>query len=273
MTEAAGREQPVLEARGLVKRYGGLLATDQLDLQLHRGELLALIGPNGAGKTTALGQLCGALRPDSGHIVHNGVDVTRLSLPERARRGIVRSYQISATFLEFTVFENVAVAVQARARHHFRFFGVANRSAELNAQVWPLLAQTGLQDLARVPAADLAHGQRRQLEVAMVLATGPEVLLLDEPMAGMGAAEADAMGSLLEGLRHRYAILLVEHDMDMVFRLADRITVLVDGAVIATGDPASVRANPAVQAAYLDESPAEPADAATTAGSASTQGG
>lgn len=254
MTDS-NRAPTVLEASGLVKRYGGLLATDHLDLRLQHGELHALIGPNGAGKTTALGQLCGALRPDSGRILLDGADVTRLSLPDRARRGIVRSYQISATFLEFTVFENVSVAVQARAAHHFRFFGVANRSADLNARVWPLLEQTGLIDKARVPAADLAHGQRRQLEIAMVLATEPRVLLLDEPMAGMGAAEADALGSLLEALRHRYAILLVEHDMDMVFRLADRITVLVDGASIASGDPITVRNDPAVQAAYLDESP------------------
>lgn len=245
--------EPLLQAVGLEKRYGGLVATRELDLSLHRGEVHALIGPNGAGKTTALGQLSGELRPDGGRILLDGEDVTRLSMPERARRGVARSYQITSVFPDFTVEENVATAVQARARHHFRFFRNAGRDPHLCADALRVMRDTGLAELARRPAADLAHGQRRQLEIAMALATRPRVLLLDEPMAGMGAAEAEAVGDLLERLRPDYAILLVEHDMDMVFRLADRITVLVDGGVIASDTPAVIRADPAVQAAYLEE--------------------
>ncbi len=246
--------EPLLQARGLQKRYGGLVATRDLDLDLYQGEIHAVIGPNGAGKTTALAQLSGEQVPDAGRIVFDGRDVTALSMPHRARLGIARSYQVTAVFLDFSVLENIAVAVQARARHHFHFFASAGRDDTLRKPAEALMREVGLEGLAHRPAADLAHGQRRQLELAMALATEPRVLLLDEPMAGMGAAEADAMGALLERLRSRYAVLLVEHDMDMVFRLADRVTVLVDGAVIASGDPAAIRADAAVQAAYLEES-------------------
>ncbi|MCP1675294.1 branched-chain amino acid transport system ATP-binding protein [Natronocella acetinitrilica] len=246
--------EPLLQARGLQKRYGGLVATRDLDLDLYQGEIHAVIGPNGAGKTTALAQLSGEQVPDAGRIVFDGRDVTALSMPHRARLGIARSYQVTAVFLDFSVLENIAVAVQARARHHFHFFASAGHDDTLRKPAEALMREVGLEGLAHRPAADLAHGQRRQLELAMALATEPRVLLLDEPMAGMGAAEADAMGALLERLRSRYAVLLVEHDMDMVFRLADRVTVLVDGAVIASGDPAAIRADAAVQAAYLEES-------------------
>ncbi len=244
----------ILEAVGLHKRYGGLVATRDLNLALRPGEIHAMIGPNGAGKTTALAQLSGELRSDSGRITLNGRDITRLSMPDRARLGIARSYQITAIFPEFTVAENVAVAVQAQAGHHFHLFRNAGRDRTLTEPAQRVLRESGLAEQANHPAGDLAHGQRRQLELAMALATEPRVLLLDEPMAGMGGAEADAVGTLLERLRSRYAVLLVEHDMDMVFRLADRITVLVDGAVIASGDPGSIRADAAVQAAYLEES-------------------
>lgn len=245
--------EPILQAKQLHKQYGGLLATHNVSLGLYRGEILALIGPNGAGKTTVLGQLSGALKPDSGSVRYVDRDITRLSLPERARRGIARSYQISSTFLEFTVFENVATAVQAGAGLQFRPFSAVNRDKAINAAVWPLLERTDLLAMAGKPAANLAHGQRRQLEIAMVLATRPQVLLLDEPMAGMGSAEADAMGQLIEQLKSDHAILLVEHDMDMVFRLADRIAVLVDGEIIATGTPDAIRRDPRVQSAYLEE--------------------
>ena len=247
------KRPPMLQASGLHKQYGGLLATHNVSLELYRGEILALIGPNGAGKTTVLGQLSGALKPDSGIIRYIDRDITRLAMPERARRGIARSYQISATFLEFTVFENVAIAVQAGERLQFRPFADVRRAKTINTAVWPLLERTGLQAMAGTPAANLAHGQRRQLEIAMVLATRPQVLLLDEPMAGMGAAEAQAMGHLIEQLRPDHAILLVEHDMDMVFRLADRIAVLVDGEIIATGPPDTIRRDARVQAAYLED--------------------
>ncbi|MDN3519502.1 ABC transporter ATP-binding protein [Aquisalimonas lutea] len=246
--------QALLRAEGLHKSYGGLVATRHLDLDLHAGEIHAMIGPNGAGKTTAMGQLSGELAPDAGRIVLDGEDVTRLSMPARARRGIARSYQITAVFEEFTVRQNVAVAVQAMARHHFRMVRPARRDPELNAGAEEALGRVGLLHLADEVAADLAHGQKRQLELAMVLATRPRVLLLDEPMAGMGNAEVDAMTRLLEELRSHYAILLVEHDMDVVFRVADRTTVLVDGAVLASGAPEAIRSDARVQAAYLEES-------------------
>ncbi len=245
--------EPLLRAEGLHRRYGGLVATQRLDLALHRGEIHALIGPNGAGKTTALAQLSGELRPDAGRILIDGEDVTRLAMSARARRGIARSFQVTPVFDEFSVRDNVPLALQARARHHFRFWQPAARDPALTGPADALLETTGLSALAHRPAAVLAHGQRRQLEIAMALATQPRLLLLDEPMAGMGAAEVAAMSTLLERLRAEHAILLVEHDMDVVFRLADRVTVLVDGAVIASGDPEAIRADAAVQAAYLEE--------------------
>ncbi len=248
--------EPLLRVEGLQKRYGRVVATRNLDLTLRRGEIHALIGPNGAGKTTALAQLAGELRPDAGRILLDGVDITARSMPQRARLGIARSFQITAVFEDFSVLDNVALAVQAGARHHFRFFRRAGRDPALLGPAEAMLEETALSDLAQRPAADLAHGQRRQLEIAMVLATGPRVLLLDEPMAGMGAAETSAMTDLLSRLGGRYAVLLVEHDMDVVFRLADRETVLVDGAALASGSHAVIRADAAAQAAYLEEAPA-----------------
>ncbi|PWG61056.1 ABC transporter ATP-binding protein [Sediminicurvatus halobius] len=243
----------LLEARDLQKRFGGLLATDHLSLALRRGEIHALIGPNGAGKTTALAQLSGELAPDAGRIHHRGEDITALDMPGRARRGIARSFQITAVFEGLSALENVALAVQARAGHHFRLLRRAARDETRMAPARELLERVGLAGAAATPAATLAHGQRRQLEIAMALALRPEVLLLDEPMAGMGQAEGEALASLLESLRDEHAILLVEHDVHLVFRLADRVSVLVAGAVLASGPPAEVRADPAVQQAYLAE--------------------
>ncbi|WP_018718798.1 ABC transporter ATP-binding protein [Arhodomonas aquaeolei] len=254
MTEAQAAAVPTFEARALYKRFGGLQATDGLSLALERGRVHALIGPNGAGKTTALAQLSGELRPDEGSIHLDGRDVTALDMPARARLGIARSFQITAVFESFTVRENVALAVQSRARHHFHFFGNAARDRRLTDTADAALEQVGLADAGGHRVAALAHGQKRQLEIAMALATEPQVLLLDEPMAGMGAAESEVVASLLERLRARYAVLLIEHDMDVVFRLADTLSVLVGGRLIASGPPGEVRDDPDVQAAYLQES-------------------
>ncbi|WP_440997222.1 ABC transporter ATP-binding protein [Arhodomonas sp. SL1] len=249
----AEREAPIFEARDLQKRFGGLQATDNLSLALEQGRVHALIGPNGAGKTTALAQLSGELVPDGGRIRFRGRDITRLDMPGRARLGIARSFQITAIFEAFSVRDNVALAVQARARHHFRMFGRARRDRSLVEPAEAALEQVGLTAVADRRASELAHGQKRQLEIAMALATEPSVLLLDEPMAGMGPAESEVIIALLEGLRSRYAVLLVEHDMGVVFRLADTLSVLVNGGLIASGDPVAVRDDPRVQAAYLGE--------------------
>lgn len=245
--------QAVFEAHDLVKRFGGLTATSGLSLALHRGQILALIGPNGAGKTTALAQLSGELSPDAGTIRFQDHDITRLSMPQRAKAGIARSFQITAIFEEFSVLENVCIAVQAGARHHFHFWRKAMRDHRLLEPAHVALERVALTPLADRRASELAHGQKRQLEIAMALATNPLVLLLDEPMAGMGPAESDVIVELLEQLREDHAILLVEHDMNVVFRLADSVIVLDDGAILVSGTPEEIRADPAVQAAYLSE--------------------
>lgn len=245
--------EPLLEARDLQKRFGGLVATEHLSLGLQRGEIHALIGPNGAGKTTALAQLSGELRPDAGTVLLGGRDITALDMAGRARLGIARSFQITAVFEALTALENVALAVQARARHHFRLLADAGRDPARMEPASELLHRVGLEGQAQVRAGALAHGQRRALEIAMALAGRPQVLLLDEPMAGTGRAEGEALATLIEGLRAEHAVLLVEHDVDLVFRLADRVSVLVAGAVIASGPPAEVRRDPAVQRAYLAE--------------------
>ena len=243
----------LLEARGLVKRFGGLVATDQLDLSVRRGEIHAVIGPNGAGKTTLIGQLTGELRPDAGTILFDGADVTALPAPARARLGIARSFQITQIFRRFTVLENVMLAVQAREPHAFRFWEDARRDEALAAPARSVLEETGLAASAGRLAGALAHGEQRQLEIAMALATSPRMLLLDEPMAGMGREESERMTALLRRLKARETILLVEHDMDVVFALADRVTVLVYGRAIASGTPDEIRANPEVRTAYLGE--------------------
>ncbi len=243
----------LLAVSGLVKRFGGLVATDGVDLTVAPGELHAVIGPNGAGKTTLINQLSGELAPDAGTIRVDGRDITRAPVHRRALMGVGRSYQITSVFPEFSVLVNVMLAVQAQAGHSFSFWRPLAAEAALVEKAREAMAQVGLSARSDVAAAALAHGERRQLEMAMTLAPAPRLLLLDEPMAGMSRAESERLVGLLSGLKGRYGILLVEHDMDAVFRLADRISVLVYGRVIACGDPAAIRANADVRAAYLGE--------------------
>jgi branched-chain amino acid transport system ATP-binding protein len=241
----------MLEVRQLVKSFGALRATDGIDFDVRDGETHAIIGPNGAGKTTFISQLAGNLRPDSGRIVFAGEDITALGAQHRARKGLARSFQITSIYAEFSALDNVALAVQAHAGHSFRFWGPARRESALRDPARRILDEVGLGERAGVLAANLAHGEQRQLEVAMALATRPRLLLLDEPMAGMGIEESQRMVSFLAGLKSRHTMILVEHDMDAVFRLADRISVLVYGRLIATGAPDEIRAHPEVRAAYL----------------------
>ena len=242
-----------LQTEGLVKRYGALLVTDQVSLDIRAGELHAVIGPNGAGKTTLINQLSGELRSDEGRITLAGHDVTALPVHERARAGLLRSYQITSIFEEFTVAENAVLAALSAKRHAWRFWKPMLGDAEARGAADAAVAAAGLTTLAAVPAGELAYGQRRQLELAMALAAQPKFLLLDEPMAGMSVQESTAVTELLRELKGRYTILLVEHDMDAVFALADRISVLVYGRVIFTGTPDEIREHPEVRAVYLGE--------------------
>ncbi|TAJ25468.1 MAG: ABC transporter ATP-binding protein [Reyranella sp.] len=244
---------PLLSTDRLVKRYGGLVATDNVSIDVVPGEIHALIGPNGAGKTTLVGQLTGNVTPDSGTIRFAGHDVTRLKTHARVALGLARSFQITSVLREFTALENVALAVQAHAGHSFRFLRDARSDESLRGPARTLLEEVGLGSRADAPAAALSHGEQRQLEIAMALAGDPQLLLLDEPMAGMGAEESQRMIGFLRALKGRRAMLLIEHDMDAVFQLADRITVLVYGRAIASGPPAEIRANPDVRQAYLGE--------------------
>ena len=243
----------LLEVRALTKSFGALLATDNVDLEVEEGETHAIIGPNGAGKTTLINQIAGNLRPDRGRIRFAGEDITQLSAPARSRKGLARSFQITSIYREFTALDNVALAVQAHAGHSFRFWRPAREEAALREPARAILGEVGLGARAGVLAANLAHGEQRQLEIAMVLATRPRMLLLDEPVAGMGIEESQRMVGFLSTLKGRRTIVLVEHDMDVVFSLADRISVLVYGRIIATGAPEEIRANPEVRAAYLGE--------------------
>lgn len=246
---------PLLRTEALSKRFGGLVATDDLSIDVAAGEIHAVIGPNGAGKTTLIAQLSGALAPDSGRILFDGADITALSPPQRCQRGLARSFQVTSIFAEFTARQNVALAAQAREGHSFRFWANADRDVGLNAIADGRLAQVGLAGREEVIAANLSHGEQRQLEIAMALATSPRLLLLDEPMAGMGVEESARMVALLRQLRDEHTIVLIEHDMDAVFALADRITVLVYGRAIASGNPDEIRENREVREAYLgDES-------------------
>lgn len=241
----------LLHARGLVKRFGAIVAVDDLSLEIRPGEIHAMIGPNGAGKTTAIAQLSGEMKPDAGSVWFDGRDVTGLGADARARAGLARSFQITSLFRGFTAEDNIAMAIQAHAGHSFRFWRSARRDPALRAPARAMLDSVDLADRADMTAGNLAHGEQRQLELAMALATGPKVLLLDEPMAGMGREESVRMISLLSGLKGTVSILLVEHDMDAVFALADRISVLVYGRVIASGAPEAIRADAAVREAYL----------------------
>ncbi len=244
---------PLLEARGLVRRFGGLAAVDGVSVAVRVGELHAVIGTNGAGKSTLVNMLSGELAPSAGTVTLDGHDVTRWSQPRRAVAGIGRSYQRTTVFPAFTVFENCRLAAQAMAPAPWRVWQRAQRDAPSIASAHRALDDAGLADDAGRVAGTLSHGGKRQLEIAMCLATQPRALLLDEPLAGMGPEETDRMLELLQALRAGRAILLVEHDMDAVFRVADRITVMANGAVLACGTPEAIRADPAVQSAYLGE--------------------
>jgi len=243
----------MLEVRGLTKQFGALRASDGIDFDVAEGETHAVIGPNGAGKTTFIGQLAGNLRPDSGTVRFAGTDITALPAPRRARLGLARSFQITSVYPDFSVLQNVALAIQAHSGHSFRFWRDARNDPRLIEPARQVLDELGLSSRLAVLAANLSHGEQRQLEVAIALATAPRLLLLDEPMAGMGIEESQRMIALLASLKGRHTIILVEHDMDAVFRLADRISVLVYGRLIATDTPERIRANPEVRRAYLGE--------------------
>ncbi len=243
----------LLAIDGITKRFGGVLASDAITLSVPQGELHAIIGPNGAGKTTLIGQLTGEIIPNSGSIMFAGQDITTLPTYERSMMGLARSFQITSLFQDFTALENVAFAVQAHAGHSFHFWRNARSEEELRAPARAALDRVGLAHRADTLVSSISHGEHRQLEIAMALATNPRMLLLDEPMAGMGPEESAAMVQTLLELKKEYTILLIEHDMEAVFALADRISVLVYGRVIATGQPDDIRANPDVRQAYLGD--------------------
>ena len=245
--------EPLLEIEGVTKRFGGVVASDGITLGVPKGELHAIIGPNGAGKTTLIGQLTGEILPDAGHVRFGGRDITGLATYQRSMLGLARSFQITSLFLNFTALDNVALAVQAHAGHSFHFWHHARGERELRDPARAALARVGLGERADIVVANMSHGEHRQLEIAMALATRPSLLLLDEPMAGMGPEESVRMVETLKDLKQELTILLIEHDMEAVFALADRISVLVYGRVIASGTPEAIRANPDVRQAYLGE--------------------
>ena len=245
--------EPVLEIRNLEKSFGALKATNGASLDLRPGEIHALIGPNGAGKSTLINQISGALAPDAGSIRFLGADVTALDTARRARMGLARTFQISSLAQEFSALRNVMLAAQARQGTSLRFFRSVASDASLIEPAMRMLSRVGLADRAGVPAAALSHGERRQLEIAVALAMEPKAFLLDEPMAGMGPEGSKALTGFLDGLRREAPILLVEHDMDAVFALADRVSVLVYGRIIATGSVSEIRNDPEVRRAYLGE--------------------
>jgi branched-chain amino acid transport system ATP-binding protein len=244
---------PVLRIEGLTKNFGGLRVTDDITLDVRPGELHAVIGPNGAGKTTLINQISGLLRPDAGKIMFGGEDVTHLPIHRRAECGLARSFQITLILPGFSVLENVALAVQARRGSSFSFFGRAADEEALNGPARAALLQAGLAERAHAPAGELSHGEKRALELAIALAMEPKLLLLDEPMAGTGREEGERIVTVLRNLKGRFPMVLVEHDMHAVFALADRISVLIYGRILATGTPAEVRGDPAVITAYLGE--------------------
>ncbi len=248
---------PLLQVERLAKRFVGIVANDDLTLNVAPGELHAVIGPNGAGKTTLIAQLSGQLKSDGGRIRFADDDITTLPPHKRSLLGLARSFQITSLFLDLSALDNVALAVQAHASHSFHFWRNARHDEALRAPARAALARVGLSERANWPAAELSHGEHRQLELAMALAGRPRMLLLDEPMAGLGPEESARMVSMLRALKNELTILLVEHDMEAVFALADRITVLVYGRVIASGTPDEIRANTLVREAYLGESETE----------------
>ncbi len=245
--------EPVLRLDGLRKSFGGLLVTDDVTLDIAPGEMHAVIGPNGAGKTTLINQISGLLAPEAGRVIFAGRDVTQLPVHARAALGLARSFQITSILPGFSALENVALAIQARSGSSFRLFGRADRERALNEPALSALGEVGLADRADVPADHLSHGEKRALEIAIALAMKPKLLLLDEPMAGAGREETERLVAVLSRLKGRFPMMLIEHDMPAVFALADRISVLIYGRIIASGPPESVRADPAVVAAYLGD--------------------
>jgi len=245
--------EPLLCVKDLVRRFGGITATDRVSLDVAQGELHAIIGPNGAGKTTLISQLTGHLAPDSGSISLAGRDITHLPAWRRSALGLARSFQVTSLLLDFTAADNVALAAQAHDGHSFRFLGDARKERGLRDQALAALQRVGLAERAHVLVSRLSHGEQRELELAVALATRPQLLLLDEPMAGLGVTESARMVTLLRELRKEVTIVLVEHDMEAVFALADRISVLVYGRVIASGAPSEIRQNEEVKRAYLGD--------------------
>lgn len=243
----------ILRLQHLSKSFGALKVTDGVDLEILAGETHAIIGPNGGGKTTLVNQISGAVRPDTGRIVFDGRDITGVPMPDRARLGLARSFQITQVLPRFAAWENVALAVQARSGSSFRFWQAAGQEETLNARAIEALRVMELTPRADTPAGSLSHGEKRRLELAIALAQAPKLMLLDEPTAGAGAEETHRLVEILKALKRRYTIVLIEHDMQAVFALADRISVLVEGRIIATGSPQAVRADPSVRAAYLGE--------------------
>ena len=245
--------EPILQVSNLVKHFGGLVATDHLNLDVTEGEIHAVIGPNGAGKTTLINQISGMMKSDSGAIKFGDLDITHMTPANRCHAGLVRSFQITSILKNFRVIDNVALSIQAREGHSFRFWAPAQADQSLQAPAQSILDDVGLGERGQVLAGNLAHGEQRRLEIAVALATSPKLLLLDEPMAGMDSEACEEMTGYLRSLKGQYTILLIEHDMDAVFALADRITVLVYGQVIASGPPDEIRDNPDVRTAYLGD--------------------
>jgi branched-chain amino acid transport system ATP-binding protein len=243
----------LLEVRGLVKCFGAIMASARLNLTIMPGEVHAIIGPNGAGKSTLISLIAGELKPDAGVIRFSGKEITALPVHKRARLGLARSFQITSIFQGFSTLDNVALAIQARSGHSFRFWENAGRIAALREPALSVLTQVGLAGRAQAIAASLSHGEQRQLEIAMALAVKPKLLLLDEPMAGMSQEESENLTAMLMGLKGKHSLVLVEHDMEAVFALADRISVLVYGQMIATGTPDLIRSLSEVRKAYLGD--------------------
>ncbi len=243
----------LLRIEDLRKSFGGVTATDNVNLDVTENEIHAIIGPNGAGKTTLISQLSGEQYPDSGRIIFDGRTITRSTAYRRSHLGLARSFQITSVFQSMTVLQNVALAVQAHSGHSFRFWKAAGQDPELTGPAEQALARVGLTDRLQDLVSNLSHGEKRQLEIAMALATSPKMLLLDEPMAGMGPEESQRMVQVLQSLKGEKTMLLIEHDMDVVFALADRISVLVYGQIIASGSPEEVRNDDAVKRAYLGD--------------------
>lgn len=242
-----------LSAAGVSVSFEGLKALSNVTLDVPREKVTGLIGPNGAGKTTLIHQITGTVMPDAGRVIFAGRDITRLSLPQRVHAGLARSFQITSIIAGFSVLENVALAAQGQSGSSFRFFRAAAGETALNENARAALAEVGLADRASIIAGALSHGEKRALEIAIALATRPKLLLLDEPLAGAGPEETEKLITLLRGLKSRYAVLLVEHDMQAVFALADRISVLAEGRIIASGSTADIRLSAEVRAAYLGE--------------------